>query len=356
MPIHRTLAIAALAAVALLSATPGRAGADEQTPPIAVLTTTTDLRSIVTEVGGDDVSVTCLTKGPEDPHFIEARPSFVKAAADADALVVTGLELEIGYESLLLGDSRNARIQKGRPGYVDASKGILALDVPTGPIDRSQGDVHPYGNPHYLLDPARVKQAAATIASALGVIRPEKSGAFEKRRADFAHRVDVLMWGEAILADQPAERLEARLAEGKLLEYLDRRKLRDKLGGLAARMAPLAGRKVVTYHGNFRYLLDRFHIEETANLEPKPGIAPSPRHIASVLKRMAEDGARVVLYTTYQPEKTAVSIAEQAGGRAVRLAHMPDAIEGTSTYLELLRRDVELLASALEATGKESKR
>lgn len=316
-----------------------------------VLATTTDLREIAREVGGDDVEVTCLTKGPEDPHFLDARPSFVKAAAQADALVVTGMELEIGYEPLLLSESRNAKIQKGQPGYVDCSVGVAALEVPTGGVDRSLGDVHPSGNPHYLTDPVWGKNAATTISEALATIDPAHAEAFRKRAADFQRRIDVAMWGEALLADQKAERLEKRLADGTLVEFLKQRKLDGKLGGLAADLAPYAGRKVVAYHGNFVYLLDRFHVAQLGVLEPKPGIPPSPRHLAQLEERMRADGAKTVIYASYQPERTAKSVADEVGGVAIRLAHMPDSVPGASSYPDTLAYNVRTLAAALRDTA-----
>lgn len=339
-----TIAAAALLAAALSPAAPARADAK-----LRVLTTTTDLRELAKEVGGDDVEVTSLMKGPEDPHFLEARPSFVRAAAAADALVVTGLELEVGYEPLLLDDSRNTRIRKGQPGYVDCSKGIEALEIPEGPVDRSHGDVHPGGNPHYLTDPVRGKQAAATIAAALGEIAPERAQAFRERLDAFRKRVDVAMFGEALLAAQPVERLERHLREGTLAAFVRERGLETKLGGFAASLVPYSGRKVVVYHGTFLYLLDRFHVAEAAHLEPKPGVPPTPKHLQGVVERMRAEGWRTVLFTCFQPERTAASVAEQAGGAAVRLPHQPGAADGTDTYLATTARCVELLTKALAA-------
>ena len=340
-----------LASVALL----GRAAAGDDVAKLRVLATTTDVRELCREVGGPDVDVTCLTKGPEDPHFLDARPSFVKAASEADALVVTGMELEIGYEPLLLSESRNAKIQKGQPGYVDCSAEVAKLDVPTGTVDRSLGDVHPFGNPHYLTDPVRAKQAAKTIADALAAIDPPHADAYRKRLDDFRRRVDVAMWGDALLADQKAERLENRLADGTLVAFLAQRKLDAKLGGLAAELAPFAGRKVVAYHGTMRYLLDRFHLDEIGQLEPKPGIPPSPRHLAQLEERMKGEGARVVLFNAYQPERTAKSVAAEVGGEAVKLAHMPDSVPGTGSYLDTLTFNVKALAKALRATAADAK-
>lgn len=340
---------AALAALVLVPAAPPAAHAESK---IRVLTTTTDLRELAKEVGGDDVEVTCLMKGPEDPHFLEARPSFVRAAAAADALVVNGLDLEVGYEPLLVGDSRNARIQKGKPGYVDCSKGIEVLELPEGPVDRSMGDVHPGGNPHYLLDPVRGKQAAANIAEAFSAISPEKADGFRKRLDAFRRSVDVAMFGEAVLASQPAERLERRLREGTIGQFLKDRELDGKLGGLAADMQPCAGRKAASYHATFIYLLDRFHVADAARLEPKPGVPPTPKHLQGVVETMKAAGVPVVLFTVFQPEKTAQSVAAEAGATALRLAHQPGATGDTGGYLDTVKANVGALLKALKGGAR----
>lgn len=344
----RSIAAALLAAALLVPASPAACADDAK---LRALTTTTDLRELAKEIGGDDVEVTCLMKGPEDPHFLEARPSFVRAAAAADALLVNGLELEAGYEPLLVGDSRNAKIQRGKPGYVDCSKGIDVLEVPTGAVDRSHGDVHPGGNPHYLLDPVRAKHAAGTIADAFSAIAPAKADAFAKRLAAFRRRVDVAMFGEDVLAAQPAERLERRLADGTLGEFLKQRGLDGKLGGLAADAVTISGRKVVSYHATFVYLLQRLRVVEVARLEPKPGVPPTPRHLLDVVGKVKSEGVRAVLSTVFQPARTAESVAEGGGVPSVRLAHQPDAVAGTATYLDMLRSNVAALVRALSVEG-----
>jgi zinc/manganese transport system substrate-binding protein len=341
-----TAATALLASIAAARASGGDGG------KLKVLATTTDVRELCREVAGDDADVTCLMKGPEDPHFLDARPSFIRAAAEADALVVTGMELEIGYEPLLLSESRNGKIQKGQPGYVDCSTDVEKLEVPTGTVDRSLGDVHPFGNPHYLTDPVRAKKAAKTIADAFATIDPPHADAYKKRLADFVRRVDVAMWGDALVAEQKPERLENRLADGTLLDFLKQRKLDGKLGGLAAELAPFSGKKVVAYHGTMLYLLTRFHLEELGQLEPKPGIPPSPKHLAELEERMKSESVKVVLYNAYQPARTAESVASEIGGVAVKLAHMPDSLPGTSTYLDALAFNVKALAQALRGTAK----
>ncbi|MCG3134697.1 MAG: putative metal ABC transporter substrate-binding protein Hpf [Planctomycetes bacterium] len=345
--IGRILAAAVLALAA--------AGGQAAEPSLRVLATTTDLRDVAREVGGDDVAVTCLMKGPEDPHYLEARPSFVRAAAEADVLLVTGMELEVGYEPLLRTDSRNPRIQHGKPGYVDCSVGISPLDVPVGPVDRSHGDIHAAGNPHYMCDPVRAKVVAGTVAEAFAAAAPHLADGFRARRDAFRRRVDVAMFGEAVLAEQSVERLERKLSEGTLAAWAAERGIASKLGGWAKDLLPHAGRGVVAYHGNFRYLLDRFAMREAANIEPKPGVEPSPKHLAGVVAAMKRDGVRVVVHSACQPAATARSVAESAGGVAVLLAHQPGARDGADDLFAAWDGNVRALRDALAQHPAEAK-
>jgi zinc/manganese transport system substrate-binding protein len=350
-PIGRIVTLLAAALAAAAGTPPARAvaGGDDAPRKVRVLATTTDLAAIAREVGGDAVDVSCLTRGPEDPHFLDARPSFVRLAHDADLFLKVGMELEVGYEGPIVLDARNPRIQPGKPGYCDASAGIDALDVPAGPVDRSMGDVHRLGNPHYLLDPVRAKVVAATVAGALGGVDPVRATAYRDRAREFAGRVDDAMFGAALVKEIPVRRLERLLAEGRLPAYLAGKGLEGKVGGFAKLLAPHAGAKVAEYHRSFAYLLDRFGLKSVASLESKPGIPPTPRHLKSVGETMRAEGARLVLCTAFQPRAAADATAEAAGGRVVVLPHMPGALPGSDGYLGSVGLAVRTLAAALEA-------
>jgi len=335
----------AFAAAALLG---GAAAADEPRT-LNVLTTTTDLAAIAREVGGDAVTVNCLTRGPEDPHFIDARPSFARQAHDADVFIKVGLELEIGYEVPIVRDARNARIQPGSPGYCDASVGVDLLDIPSGTVDRSMGDVHPLGNPHYLTDPVRAKTVAATIAESFGKVDPPRAADYRKRAEEFGARIDEALFGKDILAEVPAKRLSRLLADGKLAEWLEGKGLADKVGGWAREMLPCSGAKVVSYHTYFNYLLERFHVQSVASLEPKAGIPPTPRHVRTVVEAMRAQGVPAILCTVYNPKDVAESAAREVGARVVTLAHMPGALEGAGDYISCVDFNVKALAKALGA-------
>ncbi len=337
-----TIAAAALAAVLLAGAAPA-----QEPKRINVLTTTTELREIARAVGGDAVEVHSLAKGPEDPHFMDARPSFVRMAHDADLFIKTGMELEIGYEGPIVRDARNARIQPGTPGFCDASVDVDKLEVPTGTLDRSLGDVHPDGNPHFLVDPVRAKVVAGTIAGSLARVDPTRADAFKARSEEFGKRIDAALFGEKLLARAPAKRLERLLSEGKLAAYLKEKGWEQDLGGWAKQLVPFAGAKVVEYHELFTYMMDRFHIEEVAHLEPKPGIAPTARHVQEVMEVIRKNGIRAVLVTVFQPKDVPESVGRETGAKVVVLAHMPGAVAGTDDYLSMVDYNVKTLAAAL---------
>jgi ABC-type Zn uptake system ZnuABC Zn-binding protein ZnuA len=325
----------------------GAASAADEPRIVNVLATTTDLAAIAREVGGDAVKVSSLAKGPEDPHFIDARPSFIRMAKDADLFLKIGMELEVGYEGPLVLQSRNPRIQPGAPGYCDASLQVDKLEVPAGTVDRSLGDVHPDGNPHYLLDPVRAKAVAATIAESLAAVDPPRADAYRERAKAFGARIDDRLFGAKLLARAPAKRLERLLAEGKLAGYLKEKGWEADLGGWAKEMVPFAGSKVVSYHALFLYLLDRFHLEDAAHLEPKPGVPPSPRHTQQVIEAMKAQGIRAVLASVFNPKDVSESVAKETGAKSVVLAHMPSAVEGTDDYFSFVDHNVKALAATL---------
>jgi zinc/manganese transport system substrate-binding protein len=333
---------------ALLSVLLVAASATRIEDKIRILTTTPELRDIVTQVGGDLVEATSLLKGPEDPHFVDAKPSFIKEANRADLFVKMGMSLEIGYEPLIVTDSRNPKIQPGTPGYVDASASIRKLEVPQGVVDRSQGDVHPEGNPHYLLDPMNGKVVAATLRDALIRIAPREKAAFEEKTKAFARAVDEAMFGAKLLERFSADALAEPLSAGTLLPFLRERHLEDSLGGFAAEMAPLAGSPIVTYHGGaLSYFANRFHLERVAALEPKPGIPPSSAHLASVIETIKARSVRVVFFATYNPRKPVDKVCEETGAKPALFPHQVNALPGATSYLKQMEMLVKLATTEL---------
>ena len=285
-------------------------------PPTAkklnVVTTTPDLAALAREIGGDAVDVKTLAKPSEDPHFVDAKPSHIVTLNRADVLIEGGAELEVGWLPPLLESARNDRLAAGSPGLIIASQGIRMLEIPAT-LDRSRGDVHSLGNPHFLIDPLSAKVVAAHIAQQLSQVAPESAPLFRANLARFNAGVDA-----------------------KFVEW-------QKL------MAPFKGTKIVTYHNDFLYFADRFKLDVVETLEPKPGIAPSPAHLAQVIAKMNADNARVILVQPYQNRKTAETVARQVNGIVLDVSQQPGAIKGTDTYVTLMDTLVRTIASALGA-------
>ena len=277
-----------------------------------VVTTTPDLAALAREIGGDAVDVKTLAKPSEDPHFVDAKPSHIVTLNRADVLIEGGAELEVGWLPPLLESARNDRLAAGSPGLIIASQGIKMLEVPVT-LDRSRGDVHSQGNPHFIIDPVSAKIVAAHIATHLSQVDPGSAPMFKANLAKFNAAVDA--------------------------KYVEWQKL----------LAPYRGAKIVTYHNDFVYFADRFKLDVVETLEPKPGIAPSPAHLAKVIATMNAENARVVLVQPYQNRKTAETVARQANGTVLDVSQQPGALKGTDSYVELMDTLVRSVAAALQA-------
>ena len=301
--------IAAVLAAALFAAA-GRAEA-----ALNVVCTTSDLASIVSEVGGDKVTVDSLARGYQDPHFVEAKPSFVLKLNKADLLVVVGRDLEIGWLPALINQARNAKIQPGADGYFDASLTAKILDLPTGQITRAMGDVHPLGNPHYWLDPENGRRIAKAVQAKLAQKDAANAAYYAQRAADFDRR---------------------------LTEAQQR---------WTSMMAPYKGIKVVTYHRSWANFADAFGIDVIGYVEPKPGIPPTPQHTLDVIQAMRAQGIKLIIVEPYFDSKTPNSIASQTGGKVLVLPPSVGGVPAASDYLKLFDTNVNLLVGAIKAAG-----
>jgi len=279
---------------------------------IKVVTTTEDLASLAREVGGDKVQVDALAKGYQDPHFVDPKPSFILQVSRADLLIAVGRELEIGWLPPLISSGRNAKIQPGAAGYLDASQNVKILEIPTGQITRAMGDVHPSGNPHYWLDPDNGRKIAQSIRDKLSELSPNDKAYFAQRYADF----------------------DKRLAEAQ--------KKWD------ATMAPYKGTKLVTYHRSWPNFMERFGLNVIGYVEPKPGIPPSPSHTLDLIGEMKNQDVKLIVVEPYFDLKTPQAIANQVGGKVLILAPSVGGTKEASDYIQLFEYDVNLLASTLK--------
>ena len=283
---------------------------------VRVVTTNPSLADLTRQIGAEQVRVESLMRGPENPHNVIPKPSFVMKLRKADLFVHLGLDAEPWVPNLVRS-ARRERLLAGGEGNIDASREIELLEVPLrGELTRALGDIHVFGNTHYMLDPLNGIVIGRTIARALARVDPE----------------------HAALFDEGARELE--------------RSLRALTATLIERMKPLAGVQVVSYHRTWPYFLKRFALEKLAEVEPKPGIAPGPRHVARVAEQMKQSGVGLVIVATFSNQKTARRVAELAGGRAIVLAQEVKALSGVETYQALFEHNVEaLLAAQRELSG-----
>ena len=285
---------------------------------LTVVTTTEDLAAIAREVGGDRITAESIARGYQDPHFVEAKPSFILKLQKADVLVAVGRELEIGWLPPLIQQSRNAKVQVGGAGYIDASQQARILEIPQGQITRAMGDVHPLGNPHYWLDPENGKAIAKEMSDKLAQLRPNDRSFFEQRLNDFTSRLT-----------------EA----GKRW---------------ASMMAPYKGTKVVTYHRSFPNFAERFGLDVIGYVEPRPGIPPSPQHTLDLINEMKRQNVKVVMVEPYFDLKTPNAIGRATGAEILVVPPSVGGVKEVADYFKLFDYDINLLIGALKKVGTQA--
>jgi len=279
---------------------------------IRVVTTTEDLAAITKAVGGERIQVDFIARGAQDAHFIDAKPSYVLKLSRADLFVQIGLGLERGWVPSLLVGARNATIQPGEKGYVNASKGIDLLDIPSGKIDRSAGDVHGEGNPHYWLDPMNGERIGHNIVMGLIRIDPKGKAVYEENLKQFSI------------------------------------KLKAAIIGWQKKMAPFKHEKVVTYHNSWIYFLKRFSLEALAYLEPKPGIPPSPAHLEETIARIKAEDVKIIIVEPYFAGKTSQFVAKASGAKVLILPPSVSSGNKIGDYFQLFDRLITRLTNALK--------
>lgn len=284
---------------------------------LKIVTSTTDLASIAQEVGGEYVEVFSIAEGYQDPHFVDAKPSYIMKLQEADMFIQVGLGLEIGWVPPLLDGSRNADILPGAKGYVDASAGIPLLQVPTGdPATlRAQGDIHASGNPHYWLDPLRGKIIAQNIFDKLISLRPANRPEFERNLERFNRKID------------------------------------EKVADWQEKLKPYAGAKIVAFHNSWPYFEERFGLEIVTFIEPKPGIPPTPKYLVEVIKIMSEQNVKVIIISPYYSKKSSELVASKVGGEVVELASSVNGFPEVKDYFGLFDYNINKLIEAFRRNG-----
>jgi len=276
-----------------------------------VVATTPDLAAIAREIGGDHIDITTLAKPTEDPHFVDAKPSFIVKLNRADLLIEGGAELEIGWLPALLDQSRNSKLAPGAPGHIACAQGISLLEVPSS-LDRSRGDIHAAGNPHYLMDPLNAKIVAEHIANAFCAQDQKSCADYRSNLKKFTETIDTRLsaWQQALV--------------------------------------PFKGQQVAAYHNSWLYFADRFGLKIDLFLEPKPGVPPTPTHLADVITKMKQDKVHVIIVDPYLNRRTAETVGEKTGATVVDVSQFPGGIKGTDGgYVTLMDHVVNAVARAL---------
>lgn len=298
-----TLAVLALTAASGITHAAGK---------LNVETATEDLAALAREVGGDKINVESIAKGYQDPHFVEAKPSFLLKLQKADLLAVVGLQLEIGWLPPLQTQSRNAKIQVGGPGYLDMSQFCQILEIPQGQVTRAMGDVHPLGNPHYWLDPENGRRIAKAFADRFSQMDAADAAYFQQRYKDFDQRLAVAQ------------------------------------KGWEAKMAPYKGRKVITYHRSWPNFCERFGLVVVDYVEPRPGIPPTPSHTLELINKMKSQNIKLVLVEPYFDRKQPDAIARAVGGDVATLLPSVGGLKDVTTYFQLFDYDINLLVNLFQ--------
>lgn len=278
---------------------------------IKVVTTTTDMKSITELIGGNKVSVSSIATGYQNPHFVDPKPSYIISLSNADMFVTVGLDLETGWSPQLLSSSRNTKIQKGAAGYVDASTGVGLLQVPSS-VNRSEGDIHIYGNPHYWLDPLNGKVIARNIANGLERVDPSNKNFYEANLQAFYKKID------------------------------------DKMKEWQAKMTPFKGAKIIAYHNEWVYFETRFGLQIIDFMEPKPGIPPSPSQLVKVIKEIKSNNVKVIISSPYFSTSSSDVVAKQTGVKELTMATSVGAFETIKNYFDLFDYDINQLSAMLK--------
>jgi zinc/manganese transport system substrate-binding protein len=278
---------------------------------IKVVTTIPDLKSIAEFVGGNKVSVTSIATGYQNPHFVDPKPSYIIGLSNADLFVTVGLDLEIGWSPQLLASSRNTKIQKGAPGYVDASAGIGLLQVPTS-ANRAEGDIHIYGNPHYWLDPLNGKVIGRNIANGLERVDPSNKSTYEANLQAFYKKID------------------------------------DKMREWQSKMTAFKGTKIIAYHNEWVYFETRFGLNIVDFMEPKPGIPPSPSQLVKVIKEIKANNIKVIISSPYFTTSSSDVVSKQTGAKELTLATSVGGFESVKNYFDLFDYDINQLTATLK--------
>jgi len=316
---------------------------------IHVVTTLQDYAAIAREVGGDRVEAQGIVAGNADPHHIKPKPSYALMLRKADLFVSTGLDLEL-WAPVLVNKAGNPRIVDGAPGYVAAAQGIHLLQKPKS-LDRSGGDIHIYGNPHIQTSPLNAMIIARNIATGLCKVDPDGCDIYKKNLADFDRRIEEKLYGKQLIDLLGADTLNALAGNGRLIPFLEKHHLMDKLGGWLKEGLVFRGQKIICYHKNWAYFTALFGLDVVDYVEAKPGIPPTARHVAQLIDVIKKDHVPVLLAANYFERRKPQLIADRTGIIPVIVPTSVHGEPGVDTYFDLIDTWVGRLRDAYIKAG-----
>ena len=314
---------------------------------LKVVTTTADLASIASAIGGKNVSVSSLITGSRDAHHIEAKPSYISRVAGADVFIANGLDLEVGYEGAILDGARNRKVIIGASGHIYASEFAYVLEKPTRGVTRADGDIHPDGNPHIMLDPYNGRQVAIGIARRFQSIDAANAKVYESNLSAFLSRLDTAMFGSGLVNEFGGSKLWQWHNAGNFESTVKRAGAKAAVGGWASKAKGFAGIPVFSYHRSLPYLARRFGLNVIGQLEPKPGLEPTPGHLATLIRTGRERGVKAILQEPFFSNKAAKTVAGQIGAKVVLIPQSVGQASGANDYISLFDVIISNLGEAL---------
>lgn len=345
--------VPALLCAAVLAVSGGGPGGAAPRAPVKVVATLPVYAEITKEIGGAEVEVTAIANPNEDPHFVRPRPSFALDLRRADAFITTGLDLEL-WVPTLLDRAGNSQVLEGGKGYITAYTGITLLDIPVA-ADRSAGDVHIYGNPHLTTDPLRTLQVARNITTGLKRVAPDRASVFESGLASFQDKIYRKLFGDRLVELLGGPTLEQLAFNGTLFQFLQNQQyeghpLAQELGGWLKQGEPFRGDQLICYHKNWAYLEDRFGVTCADYVEAKPGIPPTPGHVAQLIEKMRTEHISVLLAASYFDRGKVETVANRAGATLVQVPMAPGVRPGMNDYFSLVDAWISGLAAAFSGS------
>ena len=332
------------------------AGSPAAQERVKVVSSLPNFGSIATAIAGDRIDLTVIASGAQDAHFVDPKPSYIVKLRKADLFLVNGLDLEVGWVPPLTQGARTARILPGGPGYIDCSAGVRVVEIPLS-LSRTEGDVHPYGNPHYLTDPLNAEIVAGTIAEALKRADPASAQIYEDGRKAFVRHLHEAVFGKDLVDLAGGAKLAREAGAGSLDSFLDTTviggaPLRTHLGGWLGKMQPLKGKPLLTYHKDCSYFASRFGIQVVEYVEPKPGIQPSAKHLEELVERLKQGDVQVIVTRPFVEHRSTDSLAARTGVKVIILPLEVGGAPEAADYFKMFDYVTDQLLKAFGANAR----